>query len=849
MLKKKEDTMKGWFLTAGKFKDFIDRLLARVDLKEHTIEVIDAGKVVYGIDEKLPAKLWVDGKVTAPPDFFYIVDTDGEDGAVFSLARQLEMLGCFNYNPIEAKKTAMSKIATYQILAKEGIPTVKTLVFRRSADKDIILREIGLPLILKPDDGFGGEGVELINTEEELDGALERVKESDARMLVQKYISASKGRDVRVLTVGFKAVFAAQRKAADPNEFRSNLHMGGTAEEYPLSEEMAELCERTARAIGLRMAGIDLLFDEDGFVVGEVNSSAGFDSWLGKKDIVSIFFKDLRAQLMKQPLAHWRILELKEAAGKQQLAKILLGLDDYSFFKAMGALFADCKGTQELLLMEMVRANAATEFGKAHHFDQISSVEEYRKNVPLSDWEDYEALSERLQNGEGDLIFPGKADFFYRTSGTTASYKFIPESEREAIARKAISRARNTEIFIMASRRAAWRIFPFFNKSLLAKTKAGIPCGTASGRSSELVSPELAARLTWIPQIVNEFDGDALLYVMLRCSIFYGDVTSLLGNNARMMKKLSDFGVAHAQEIIDDIRNGTCRYEMSDPLKEALKEQLTPAPERADELEALLKDGKFIPRYYWPQLIAAGFWLGGSVGVYVDEVRPLLPENTLYIDVGYGASETKINIPAKPETPAGVLSTFTTFFEFIPEGGGDPLLAHELEDGKNYELVITTNAGLYRYRLKDLVHVDGFTGNTPNLYFLTKLSDVANLAQEKIPGSMLIRAIQEETEEVGYGMAQVYPDPVTMSYVICLETKKVPEDEQAFSLELDEGLRRRLEQYDVYRNKLLSPCGLKLMKEGWGNYLMKKYAKGNATEAQVKIPVVIDTLPEEEWIR
>ena len=68
-------------------------------------------------------------------------------------------------------------------------------------------------------------------------------------------------------------------------------------------------------------------------------------------------------------------------------------------------------------------------------------------------------------------------------------------------------------------------------------------------------------------------------------------------------------------------------------------------------------------------------------------------------------------------------------------------------------------------------------------------------------------------------------------------------------LVLKEGLRRRLEQYDTYRNRLLSPCGVMLMKEGWGNHLMKKYAKGNATEAQVKVPVVIDALPEEEWVR
>lgn len=838
--------MKGWFLTAGKFENSVGRLLSNVDLKGHTIEVIECGDAAYEIDNGLPAKLWVGGKEVTPPDFFYIADSDGENGVVFPFARQLEKLGAYNINPIEGKRAAMSKIETYQILAREGLPTIKTLVFRQSMSKELILQEIGLPLIMKPDDGFGGEGVELINTEEELDQAMEKLKNSEARMLVQKYIATSKGKDVRVLTIGFEAVFAAQRSASDPNEFRSNLHMGGTASEYPLTDDMKEMCGRVAKALGLRMAGIDLLFGEDGFVVGEVNSSAGFDSWLGKKDIVSIFMEDLKKQMMKQPLPHWRYLQLKQAASRMQLAQILMGLDDFGFLKSVEALFADCKSTQELVLQEMLYANRDTEFGKKHNFAGIKTIEDYRKNVPLSDWDDYEDYALRLQKGEQDLIFPGKSTFFYRTSGTTASYKFIPESQREAIARKAISRARTTQIFLMTSLKAANRIFAFFNKSALDTTEGGIPCGTASGRSSELADGDLVKRLTYVPQVVNEFEGDELLYVMLRLSIYYGDVTALLGNNAKMMKNLSDFAKEHAAELIEDIRNGGCRYEMSDGLKELLQEQLTPAPERADELEKLLKEDRFTPRYYWPHLMAAGFWLGGSVGVYVDEVRAVLPEATKYIDVGYGASETKINIPMRPETPAGALSTFTCFFEFIPEEGGEPLLAHELEDGKNYELVLTTNAGLYRYRLKDLVHVEGFTGTTPNIYFLTKLTDVANLGQEKIPGSMLAKAIREITEEAGLGYvcAQVYPDPKAMSYVICIETEKEPEDEDAFRGTLDAGLRSRLQQYDTYRNKLLSACGLKLMDKGWGAGLMKKYAKGNATVAQVKVPVVIGELPE-----
>ena len=467
--------MKGWFLTAGKFTQDIEGLLAHLPSTGHTLEIINCEKMAYCIDDGLPARIWKDGELVTPPDFFYIVDTDGENGAVFRFAKQLEELGSFGYNSIEAKKTALSKIATYQVLARAGLPIIKTIVFSKEMKKELLLEEIGLPMVIKPDDGFGGEGVELIRTEEELEGALERIRSSDARMLVQKYVATSKGRDVRVLTIGFEAIFGLCRQASNSEEFRSNVHLGGTFSEYPLTEEMKELCHKVAKAIGLRMAGIDLLFGEDGFVVGEVNSTpGGQEGWLSRKDVLPAFFKDLASELMKRPLPYWKYRQLRSDANSVPLSKLLIEMSDMDFVNAERALYADCEGTQRLLLAELLRANKDTEFGRAHHFDEIRTVEDYRRNVPLSDWEDYAPYAERLGRGEEDILFPGKPTFFYRTSGTTLSYKFIPESKREELSRQALGRARLTAIFMLFGKKAATRVFAFFNKSSIDTSEGGI---------------------------------------------------------------------------------------------------------------------------------------------------------------------------------------------------------------------------------------------------------------------------------------------------------------------------------------------------------------------------------------
>ena len=554
---------------------------------------------------------------------------------------------------------------------------------------------------------------------------------------------------------------------------------------------------------------------------------------------------------LKVPVSKRKLQKILKEAGNKQLAEIMLGLNYYDFIRVQRALYEHPKSTQKVVLQEMLSTSENTEIGKKYDFKNIKSVSDFRKKVPISAWEDYEEYANRLTKGESDILFPGKASFFYRTSGTTANYKYIPESEREGRARTAMTKARNAERMVVSSLGAMHRVFAFFSRSNIDLTEGGIPRGTASGRTPQLQGAKLLKRLAYSPQIVEEFEGEELHYMMMRCTLVYDDVTSILGNNAKMMTGLIYFAKEHAEEIIEDIRKGTSKYPMSDKLKELEKEALKPNPRRADELQELLRQDRFTPKYYWPHLLDVGFWLGGSVGVHVDEIRKLLPEKAKYVDVGYGSSEAKINIPMAEDTPAGPLSICSSFYEFIPEEGGEPLLADELQDGKNYEIILTTYGGLYRYCLRDMIHVEGFTGKTPNIYFLTKTSDVANLGQEKIPGVLLMEAIQKTVEQSGFSFktTQVYTDPDTMSYVICIETDKKPEDIEAFKETMEESLQTELDQYRNFRSRVLNMCDVAFMKEGWLESLMKKYAKGNATTAQVKIPVVINSMPDAEWIQ
>lgn len=201
-------------------------------------------------------------------------------------------------------------------------------------------------------------------------------------------------------------------------------------------------------------------------------------------------------------------------------------------------------------------------------------------------------------------------------------------------------------------------------------------------------------------------------------------------------------------------------------------------------------------------------------------------------------------------TPVGVLGIFSEFYEFLPVEGGDPVSAWELEDGKEYDVLLTTNAGLYRYRLEDIVRVDGSTGNTPNISFVTKACDMANLAQDRIPGSCFLEEIKKICDEEGIGcrFAQIYADTRANRYNILLEPEKRPVSAEAFAGTLDRRLIEDIFGYRWGRDGLLQACCVTIMNPGFMENQIRQYTGSRKTSAQSKIPVMLYELPDlEKW--
>jgi ribosomal protein S6--L-glutamate ligase len=194
-----------------------------------------------------------------------------------AVVRQFEQMGTFCLNSSRGIATSRDKLRSLQILSRHDIGIPATSFVRDRKDVLAAIQRVGgAPVIIKVLEGTQGVGVILADTQEVAEAIIETLQSARQNVLVQKFVSESKGRDVRAFVVGERVV-AAMRRVAQGQEFRSNVHRGGRTEAVQLEKEYERTAIRAAQILGLRVAGVDMLEGAAGPQVMEVNSSPGLE--------------------------------------------------------------------------------------------------------------------------------------------------------------------------------------------------------------------------------------------------------------------------------------------------------------------------------------------------------------------------------------------------------------------------------------------------------------------------------------------------------------------------------------------------------------------------------------------
>jgi ribosomal protein S6--L-glutamate ligase len=256
-----------------------------------TIATIDTARCSLMICVDEPA-LDFAGRPAA--DFDAAIPRIGASMTVHGVAvvRQFEALGRYSLNRAGAIASARDKLRAHQVLAQHRIAMPRTAIAYSARDARQLIEQVGgAPVVVKLLASTQGRGVVLAETRKAAESVIGAFRDIDAAILVQEFVAEAEGADIRCIVLGGKVIAAMQRQAA-AGEFRSNLHLGGRAFKVKLTLEERKLAKRAALAIGLDLAGVDMLRTKTGPKVLEVNASPGLEG------IEGVTGKDLAGMIL-----------------------------------------------------------------------------------------------------------------------------------------------------------------------------------------------------------------------------------------------------------------------------------------------------------------------------------------------------------------------------------------------------------------------------------------------------------------------------------------------------------------------------------------------------------------------
>jgi len=272
--------MNGWILYKNKIEESYEtqKLVEEFEKQEIKIRVVNPQDVDIFVDRDDRKSILVDGKARTLPDFVIPRTGSGTTYFIKAIIRHLERLGVILINGSDAIDSVKDKLYTQQVLGESNLPVPKTLLVKHPINVEFVENNIGYPSIIKTLSGSFGAGVFLCENRNQLQQLLKmaEITKPSYNIIIQEFIKESHGKDLRVLVVNGKVVGCMMRQSVD-DDFRANITRGGEGIPYQIDDDIEWLGGESARLLNLDIAGVDLLFDKEGYRICEVNSSPGFE--------------------------------------------------------------------------------------------------------------------------------------------------------------------------------------------------------------------------------------------------------------------------------------------------------------------------------------------------------------------------------------------------------------------------------------------------------------------------------------------------------------------------------------------------------------------------------------------
>ena len=512
------------------------------------------------------------------------------------------------------------------------------------------------------------------------------------------------------------------------------------------------------------------------------------------------------------------------------------------------------------ILLKILKRNAKSEIGIKYDFQNVKSIEDYIRQVPLSNYLDYENYIDRMANGEKNILVSEEVEYFGHTSGTTGKQKLIPVTKSGRMAASKYM-AILSQRFVYNNFRESFKYgkgLMFADTVTTTYTKSGIPICSATSGGMKKIKGLIPYMYTSPYEVMEVKDKEAQMYLHLLfalkerklsyiTSVFISSVLDLL----RFLEEKIDL-------LVMDIRKGRINKSLNidDITREKLKKYIKPDAARADKIDIERKRGfKGICKRIWPEITYIACVAGANFSIYDERVNYYTGNLPIY-STAYAATEATMGINPYIDKIRYVIIPDTVFYEFISVKDENKEIdktyrLNELKLGEKYEIVITNQAGLYRYKLGDVIKVVGNYNNCPEIEFLYRKNQVLNMVSEKTTEEHLTISIQNTVKKLNLSLVDYTTiEDTTISpgrYIFYFEFKDDISRRNMIEFEnvLDKELQRANLAYGRFRNNnRLAKVKVKVVNGGTFNIIKESLIKKGISKNQIKMPRVINDKKE-----
>lgn len=502
----------------------------------------------------------------------------------------------------------------------------------------------------------------------------------------------------------------------------------------------------------------------------------------------------------------------------------------------------DPRKAQAAKLAELVSRNVATEYGQLHGLAEARTPAEFARRLPIMTPADLEPYARRLMHGERNLLAAEAPIYYVRTTGSTGAAKHVPITPSYRAELQRTVHVAFWHLYLRFPSAFLGRALYFVGSRRVARAPDGNDVGTMSGFNFTELPEIVRAIYAWPYELfeVQDLRARSFLALLLACA---GEV-SLVGGifPAPIVYLLRDLE-ERLPELAQCFRDGALpgwlslpaghRFTPSRRLDLARRlERAARAPVEEKVLTAL------------PKLRLVYCWVTSTAALYLPELQRRLGPQVAVRDAIYSACEGWCSIPIGDSDPGGALAIDSHFFEFIEESElASPRpatrFAWELEDGLRYAILMTTGAGLYRYRVGDIVEVCGRHGRTPRIRFVRKEGAFSNLLGEKLDESHVNRSVGVALRAAGLTATFFTLTPrlggARPGYELLIEASGAQAPSEAFAAAVDTALGEASYDYGRLRaSGQLMPLALRALARGTYDRVRQSKVQDGSAEAQLK---------------